>query len=166
MVHSLRGEKGDQVKKLALLCVAALMLAATVLAPVAQAQEPVEVKANVQSVTVRPDPPEHFFRVTGTIQCTEGQHYILQVGVVEAEQQPSAKKFKKNKDIIRAIIIGRSGTCAGTTEPQSVTAEVGFTDVTKQSKLWAVAFGQVCFTSQDGQFTCTQDLAVERLKIG
>jgi hypothetical protein len=64
MVYSLQ-EKGGQMKKMTLVSVAALLLAATVFAPVAQAQE----LGNVESVTLGPGGSAI---ITGTVQCIEG----------------------------------------------------------------------------------------------
>jgi hypothetical protein len=65
------------MKRLALLAVGALMLATTVFAPAAAAQQPGEV--TVQSVKLG---PAGSLTVTGTVQCLEGYYYSpLQVTV-------------------------------------------------------------------------------------
>jgi hypothetical protein len=60
------------MKRLVLLSMVALMLASTVFAPVAVAQEPGDV--DIQSVTLG---PEGTAIVHGTIECTEGLQYVV-----------------------------------------------------------------------------------------
>jgi hypothetical protein len=71
-------KKGERVKRLVLLSLAALMLVATVFAPAAMAQEPGEI--DVQSVTLGPGGS---VTVTGTIECVEGYHYQGGVDVTQ-----------------------------------------------------------------------------------
>jgi hypothetical protein len=69
------------MKRLALLSVIVMMLAATVLAPVAMAQAAGEV--DVQEVRLG---PQGSVIVSGTIQCTEGRYYFVSVTVRQRSQ--------------------------------------------------------------------------------
>jgi hypothetical protein len=64
------------MKRIALLSVVALLLASTVFAPAALAQQPGEV--TVQSVTLGPGGS---VIVTGTIECVEGYFYLVDITV-------------------------------------------------------------------------------------
>jgi hypothetical protein len=78
------------MKRLALLSFAALMLAATVFAPVAMAQEPGDVE--LQSATLGTGGTVD---VTGTIQCTEGWEYKIDV---EAWQTTGNRPYNSGSD--------------------------------------------------------------------
>jgi hypothetical protein len=84
------------VKKLALLSAAALMLASSVFAPVAQAQEPGDV--DIQSLTLEPNGP---WTATGTIQCTEGDTYDVAVAV-----NLNTKTLSENRQIEQNVGAG------------------------------------------------------------
>jgi hypothetical protein len=123
------------VKKLVLLSVAALMLASSVFAPVAQAQEPGDV--DILSWTL---PPNDLWTVSGTIQCTEGAPYSLDVfGILNVN--PHRGKFKKHQPI-SFTEVREYGDCA-ITGPQSFTVFLLPRTVTEKDKVWLEAAGEV-----------------------
>ena len=65
-----QAEEGNEVKKIALLSVVALMLVSAIFAPVAMAQATAEV--NIQEVALG---PAGSVIVSGTIQCEPGYYY-------------------------------------------------------------------------------------------
>jgi hypothetical protein len=97
------------MKGLALLSLAALMLAATVFAPVAMAQAPGEI--DVQSVTLGPGGS---VTVTGAIECVEGYYYQKLVDVT----QLTGRIYNYTSV---AVDGGRATTCE-TTGPKAFTA--------------------------------------------
>ena len=78
------------MKRLVLLSMGALMLAATVFAPVAMAQEPGDVE--FQSATLGTGGT---VVITGTIQCTEGWEYKI---YVEAWQTTGNRPYNMGSD--------------------------------------------------------------------
>ena len=99
------------MKRLALLSVVSLMLASTVFAPVALAQEPGAI--DVQSVTLGPGGS---VTVSGTIQCIEGYFYSATVIV----------RQRTSGNVYNVADVDASGTCA-TTGSLAFTA-TGFSD--------------------------------------
>ncbi len=95
------------MKRLALLSLAALMLAATVFAPAAMAQEPGDV--DIQSVTMGPGGS---LIVTGTIECLAGEYYSVTIDV----RQKQGNKYRTGSNYTE-------GTCA-TTGPETFTLYV------------------------------------------
>jgi acetyl-CoA carboxylase carboxyltransferase component len=91
--------KGEQMKRLALLSVVSLMLASTVFAPVALAQEPAEV--DVQSVTLGPGGS---VTIIGTIECLEGYFYSADVTV----------RQRTGGNVYNTVSLGAFDTCANT----------------------------------------------------
>jgi hypothetical protein len=141
------------VKKLALLSVAALMLASSVFAPVAMAQEQGEVE--IQSVTVQPDGD---LTVTGTIQCTERWSWDLRVIAVQGTKPDKFifdptdpfKKFKSPKPGLKLSTTETFGRCE-TTGPISFTTELfgGF----DKGKIWV---GGQTFMCGGSPFRCVE----------
>jgi hypothetical protein len=158
------------VKKLVLLSVAALMLASSVFAPVAMAQEPAEL--DIQSVTVEPDEP---WDVTGTIQCTEGSFYFVGA-LLTLNFKPTVhkdvihknffKKFAKKPD--RTIAISTLETRCETTGPQSFS--VG--DLTplpaeffaENSKVWLLVVGEVFDFTPEGRISNRDVVGPQRVE--
>jgi hypothetical protein len=144
-------KKGNQVKKLVLLIVAALMLASTVFAPVAMAKAPGEQapgEVDLQSVSLEPNGPWTF---SGTIQCTEGRQYVLAYGVLLGVKPnfaapPQAKGainhfWKKLEGL--SINFAAVGDCE-TTGPQAFTHFLNPLSLTGKEQIWAFAVGAVC----------------------
>ncbi len=94
-----------------LLSVAALLLACSVIAPSAVAQEPGDV--TITDVTLGPGGS---VIVTGTIECVEGYHYF---GQVDVRQRTSG-------NVYNTVTLHFSGTCEAT-GPTAFTAS-GFSD--------------------------------------
>jgi hypothetical protein len=100
------------MKRLALLSFAALMLAATVFAPVAMAQEPGDVE--LQSATLGTGGT---VVITGTIQCTEGWLYSI---YVEARQTTGNRPYNSGSWFYPD---NGSGTCQ-TSGPETFTVNI------------------------------------------
>ncbi|WP_437935327.1 hypothetical protein [Sorangium sp. So ce341] len=134
------------MKKLALLNVASLMLVFTVFVPVAMAQEPGEV--DVESVTLGPGGS---VTVTGTIQCTEGDTYLVDVTV---RQRTSGNLFNTagGQD---------SGQCTAT-GPQAFTVTTFGERPFHRGPASVSTFGEVC--PPEG-FPCDRHEAVEAVRI-
>jgi hypothetical protein len=147
------------VKKLALLSVAALMLASSVFAPVARAQAPGDV--DILSWTL---PPDDWWTVTGTIQCTEGGSYDLAAAFF-LNIKPDKKKLKSPKKRHTGVTIREDFGDCEITGPQSFTLLLIPLPLTEKDKLWVAAAGRVCDFSQ-GEFTCNEgELVSERVKL-
>jgi hypothetical protein len=159
------------VKKLLVVSVAALMLASSVFAPVAMAQEPGDV--DIQSVTV----DGGRWTVNGTIQCTQGDEYDLlfelfvDFDVVKLNKflEKDFERYQKRLDkiiesepgfsVVRVVVLD---VPCETTGPQSFTLGPFSLGPTKNSKVWVAAVGQVC----SSPFSCNQGEAlVERVKL-
>ncbi len=98
----------SKMKKLTLLSMVAMLMASLVFAPVATAQEPGEFA--IQSATLG---PEGSIKVTGTVQCTEGDFYYITVWARQAQgNQP-----------LRTGAGTTESTCQ-TTGPESFTVKV------------------------------------------
>jgi hypothetical protein len=152
-------KKGEYVKKIVLLSVVALMLAYTVFAPVAQAQELGEI--NIQSVTL--DPLGNV-DIVGTIQCKEGYSYAIGVGVVQGEKTPKhfLIEFVKTKKFHQRVSTVFFGDCE-TTGAQSFAFKLGFLPW-EEGKVWVGTQSQVCGGSP---VTCQLSEPIwERYKIG
>ena len=152
------GEEGqEQVKKLVLLSVAALMVASSVFAPVAMAKEP--DLFTIQPVTYQPE-SEFNLPVTVTIQCTEGSRVWAGAAAYEADH--------KKGPIVQLASSGVPFTCE-TTGPESFTVLLGLGQppLTKKSKVWVGAGGAVCDIGPDGVETnCQGDTTkFKRFKI-
>ena len=98
------------MKRLVLLSVGALMLAATVFAPVAMAQEPIEL--DITSVTLGTGGTAE---ISGTIQCTEGLQYYIYGSV---RQTTGNRPF--NTGYGQDPVFGY-GTCTGETQAFNMT---------------------------------------------
>jgi hypothetical protein len=79
-------KKGEKMKRLVLLSVAAMMFASAVFAPVAMAQEPGDVE--IQSITVGPGGSLH---IEGTIVCEEGARYFIGVDARQTQGNQPVK---------------------------------------------------------------------------
>jgi hypothetical protein len=139
------------------------MLASSVFAPVAMAQEtlaPGEIYS--VSVTYRPD-SDFNLPVTVTFQCTEGYQWGVGAAVFEADQKQA---FDKGKPVEQAAASpGDSGTCE-TTGPQSGTTQLGLgvPPLTKKSKIWVRGFAFLCEPTPGGP--CNVDESkIERVRI-
>jgi hypothetical protein len=103
-------EKGEQMKRLVLLSVGALMLAATVFAPAGMAQD---TAVDITSVTLGTGGTVN---VSGTIQCTEGDTYT---GFVEVRQTTGNRPFNRGENSFPDFV---PGECSG--EAQDFTTTV------------------------------------------
>jgi uncharacterized Zn-binding protein involved in type VI secretion len=152
-------EGQEQMKKLVLLSVAALMVASSVFAPVAMAQKTL-ARGEIYSASVTYQPDSIYnLPVTVTIQCTEGSRVHAGAVIYEADH--------KKGPIVQLVSTGDSFTCE-TTGPQSVTVLLGLGNLTKKSKVWMSAGGAVCDIRPDGGDTnCTEGdvTKTERVKI-
>jgi hypothetical protein len=107
-----KSRKGEQMKRVALLSVFSMLLAAAVFAPVALAQEAAPGEVDVTSVTLGPGGSA---TITGTIECVEGSFY--QAGVMLRQRAGNSYKSAQ---------VDYYGTCA-TSGPEAFTA-AGFSD--------------------------------------
>jgi hypothetical protein len=125
---ALEPEKGDHVKKLVLLSVAALVLASSVFAPGAIAQEPAAGEINVQSVTL-----DQFGNadIVGTLQCKEGYSYTIGAVALQGEKPEKLLRSKKLWQIVSTAI---TGVCE-TTGPQPFAFKLG---AFEEGKVWVL----------------------------
>jgi hypothetical protein len=134
------------VRKLLLLGVAALLLACSVFATTAAAQEPGDV--TIDTVTLGPGGS---VIVTGTIECEAGGFYS---GNVTVRQRGSGNTFNTASGFF-------NGQCEGT-GPTTFTTEPMFADSPFHGGRATVSvFGEVC----DPNFACNRDELTQEVRL-
>ena len=150
-------KKGDHVKKVVLLSVAALMLAASVFAPVATAQEPAPGEIIVQSVTLDPVGNAD---IVGTLQCKEGYSYAIGAVALQGEKPEKLLKTKKGW---QGASTAKFGECE-TTGPLPFAFKLGAMGF-EEGEVWVGTASRVC--SAPLPFTCYESGPTwEQYKVG
>jgi hypothetical protein len=133
------------------------MLAASVFAPVATAQEPAPGEIIVQSVTLDPVGNAD---IVGTLQCKEGYSYAIGAGALQGEKP---EKLLKTKKFVQGASTAKFGECE-TTGPLPFAFKLGAIGF-EEGEVWVGTASRVC--SAPLPFTCYESGPTwEQYKVG